>query len=87
MQVALKLDAAGLKYLAKHAPQIGYFTANKVFAVGCQIVAIEGGAEDWAAYVGPFSALQEDVERYGDKIDSRTAALLFPWLCHLSYRY
>lgn len=85
MKVVLKLDAVGLTYLIKHSPRASYLTASKVFD-GCQIVAIEGGAEDWAAYVGPFSAPQDDVARFGDKLDSHTAALLFPWLCHLSYR-
>lgn len=49
-------------------------------------VAVEGGVNDWACYVGKREDGVEEVRRYGDKISETQARHLFPEFKHLRWR-
>jgi len=55
------------------------------------VVAVEGYAHDWAAYIGAVQGKDhlkesEDVERNGSKLSREIAEVLFPEFKDLHYR-
>jgi hypothetical protein len=71
-----------------------WFGSNpKGILTGTAIVACEGGANDWAAYIGGLSglitepSLVEHVRRYGEKLDGEMAARIFPEFVALGLTY
>ena len=80
----------GLPYyrVGEHVIGESYFNAN---GVGIAIVAQEGGADDWAAYIGADDGWSEDacVEwtcRHGSKLSLEQASRWFPQLPKDAYR-
>jgi len=66
-----------------------YWNSNG-FAVA--IVAVQGGARDWAAYIGGTDRTEhemdaiEDAMRHGSKLSRTEAVALFPQLNPKTYR-
>jgi len=62
-------------------------------ALDCRViaVAVEGHAEDWAAYIGAVPGESpehewQEVAQNGSKLPQRVAEVLFPEFKHLAYR-
>ena len=80
----------GLPYYTVGERVIGesYFNSN---GVGIAIVAVEGGADDWAAYIGADVGMSEDACvrwtcRHGAKLGRDQAGRWFPQLPLEAYR-
>lgn len=50
------------------------------------VVAVKGGVDDWAAYVGPEGWIAERVQTHGEKLPVDVAANVFPILKPERYR-
>ena len=61
--------------------------------MGVQIVAVEGAANDWAAYIGgvaytdPEGAAMEWVGRHGCKLSEEEATFFFPHIASSDLKY
>lgn len=54
---------------------------------GYKVIAVVGGANDWAAYLGLTSQTDDEVARNGDKISKDAAEALFPIFKWSEFRY
>ena len=84
--VILAFNRPALELDSQNSREIDFYAKNRKFADGMKIVAIEGGAEDWAAYIGPIWLPHETIAQEGDKLGEETATLLFPSFASLLYR-
>lgn len=80
LTVEMKLGPEAMRLLGQSVPEIGYFCKIPSCAYGIMVVAVEGQADDWAAYVTEAARGAEYCERQGDKLGADTAAVLFPWM-------
>ena len=67
-------------------PRIDYWGRDSARVKRFRVIAVKGGAEDWAAYAGPENWLATDVLEHGMKLSLDVATGIFPLLDAKRYR-
>ena len=87
IRVATRLGPKTMRRFGESVPEIENLRLMPSYANGIIVVAVEGQAEDWAAYFAEAEKGAEYCERHGNKLSAATAEILFPWLAEwLTYR-
>ena len=86
IRVDLRLGPQAMRLLSQFVQEIEVIRKIPSYTYGIIVVAVEGHAEDWAAYFAEAEKGAAYCEQHGDKLSASTAAVLFPWLAE-RFRY